>query len=212
MSDARSYKVAPAWIALWAGIGVAAVWFAYSSVVYVSTRDPQAGATLYNRQVWYYAHMVFAAPIIVIAPFQFLPAMRVQRPRLHRLLGQAFLTLSILAACLAIWLGATIEIQGSRIPLALFGMVWAAFSVAAWVCAAKRDFVNHRKFVIRSFAIGLAFVWVRLLGEMEDQLLSFIDSKEVRETTQEYLSFILPLLIVEAWLTWIPACKSALRR
>ena len=87
-----------------------------------------------------------------------------------------------------------------------------AFSGAAWVCAVKRDFANHRKFVIRSFTIGLAFIWVRILGLLDKQLFFFIDNQEARDTTQEFLSFVIPLLVVEAWLTWVPAMQSALRR
>jgi len=116
------------------------------------------------------------------------------------------------AGLFAIWLGATIQYQGSRIPLALFGLVWIGFSAAAWICARKGDFVGHRQFVIRNFAIALAFIWVRILGNLETYLFPFIQHQEVRDTSQEYLSFILPLLIVEIWLSWGPAVRNALRR
>jgi len=200
------------WLAVWALIGIAAAWFIYDSAIYVATRDPQPGATFLNRQLWYLAHMAIATPLLVIAPLQFLAGIRRSRPEIHRWLGRLFLGSSLVAGMLAIWLGATIQYQGSRIPLALFGALWMGFSGAAWLCARKRDYVNHRKFVIRSFAIGLAFIWVRVLGALEDQLFPFIDNREARETTQEYLSFVLPLLVVEAWLSWVPAVQGALRR
>ena len=200
------------WLAFWALMGVVAAWFVYDSAVYVATRDPQPGATFLNRQLWYLAHMGIATPVLLIAPLQFLASLRSARPEVHRWLGRTFLSASILAGLLAIWLGATIQYQGSRIPLAMFGALWIAFSAAAWVCARKRDFVNHRKFVIRSFAIGLAFIWVRVLGALDEQLFPFIDNQEVSDTTGEYLSFILPLLVVESWLSWVPAVQSALRR
>ena len=205
-------RIAPGWWAFWGLVGLASAWFIYDSVVYVATREPQAGATFLNRQLWYLAHMAIAMPLLVIAPLQFLAGLRKARPQVHRLLGRIFLASSILAGLMAIWLGATIQYEGSRIPLALFGAVWIGFSGAAWVCARKRDYVNHRKFVIRSFAIGLAFVWVRLIGVVDETLLGFISNQEARDTSQEYLSFLIPLLIVEAWLSWVPAVQSALRR
>lgn len=205
-------RIAPRWLAIWTLIAIPAAWFLYDSVVYVATRDPQPGATMLNRQIWYYAHMAIALPILLIAPLQFYARLRGARPDLHRMLGRTFLAASIVAGLLAIWLGATIQYQGSRIPLALFGALWVAFSAAAWVCAVKRDFVTHRKFVIRSFALGLAFIWVRILGSLEHQLFPFIDSQDVRDTTGEYLSFILPLLLVEIWLSWWPPVRAALRR
>jgi uncharacterized membrane protein len=200
------------WLTLWSLIGIAAAWFIYDSVVYVATRDPQPGATLLNRQIWYVSHMAIATPILLTAPVQFLAGFRGAKPQVHRWLGRAFLSSSVIAGALAVWLGATIQYQGSRIPLALFGLVWIGFSAAAWVCARKRDYANHRKFVIRSFAIGLAFVWVRVLGSLEDHLFPFIANPEVRDTSQEFLSFVLPLLIVELWLSWLPPVRAALRR
>lgn len=200
------------WLALWILLAIAVAWFLYDSFVYVATREPQAGATFLNRQLWYYAHMVIAVPILLIAPLQFLAGLRKARPTVHRRLGQFFLAASIIAGLLAVWLGATLDLEGSRVPLALFGVVWIGFSAAAWVCAVKRDYVNHRKFVIRSFVIGLAFVWVRVLGALDQQLFFFIANDDVRDTTGEYLSFVLPLLAAELWLSWAPAVRSALRR
>jgi hypothetical protein len=200
------------WLGIWAVIGLAAAWFLYDAIVYVASRDPQPGATFLNRQLWYLAHMAIATPILVIAPIQFIAQIRKSRPHVHRWLGRAFLSSSIIAGVLAIWLGATIQYEGSRLPLAMFGALWIFFSCAAWICARKRDFVNHRKFVIRSFAIGLAFIWVRIIGEFDKQLLFFIDNQDVKDATGEFLSFIIPLLVVEAWLSWVPALQSALRR
>lgn len=199
------------WLGVWVLIGLAAAWFIYDSIIYVASRDPQPGATFLNRQLWYLAHMAIATPILIIAPIQFIAQIRKSRPQVHRWLGQAFLTASILAGVLAIWLGATIQYQGSRVPLAMFGALWIFFSYAAWICARKRDFANHRKFVIRSFAIGLAFIWVRILGALDERLFFFIENQDVADATQEFLSFVIPLLVVEAWLSWVPAVQSALR-
>lgn len=209
---AASRRVATSWLTFWVLIGTAAAWFLYDSAIYVATREPQAGATFLNRQLWYFAHMGIAIPILLIAPLQFIAGIRQSNPGVHRTLGRTFLVCSIVAGLLAIWLGATIQYQGSRVPLAMFGALWIAFSISAWICAVKRDFANHRKFVIRSFAVGLAFIWVRILSAFDQQLFFFIDSQEARETTQEFLSFVIPLLVVEAWLSWVPAVQSALRR
>lgn len=211
-TQATRRTITPLWLIIWGVIFIASAWFIYDSAVYVATRDLQPGATFLNRQLWYFAHMGIATPLLVVAPLQFIAAIRKVRPAVHRWLGRLFLGSSIAAGLLAIWLGATIQYQGSRIPLVMFGILWVAFSGAAWVCAVKRDFANHRKLVIRSFTIGLAFIWVRILGSLDKQLFFFIDNQEARDTTQEFLSFVIPLLVVEAWLTWVPAMQSALRR
>jgi hypothetical protein len=203
--------VRAAWLAFWLLIGAAGAWFVYDSILYVAGRDPQPGSTLLNRNIWFFAHMTIAVPLLLIAPLQFLAGLRRARPKVHRVLGRAFLASSLLAGATAVWLGATIQYEGSRIPLAMFGLLWIGFSAAAWICAARRDFANHRRFVIRSFALGLAFVWVRLLGSFEAVLFPFITDTQARETTLEYLSFVLPLLVVELWLSWLPPVLAALR-
>lgn len=201
-----------AWLGFWLSVGAAAAWFVYDSILYVAGRDPQPGSTLLNRHVWFFAHMTAAIPILAIAPLQFLAGLRRARPRVHRLLGRAFLASSLLAGATSVWLGATIQYEGSRIPLAMFGLLWIGFSAAAWICAVKGDFANHRRFVVRSLAIGLAFVWVRILGSFEAVLFPFITDTQARETTLEYLSFVLPLLAVETWLSWLPPVRAALAR
>jgi len=112
---------------------------------------------------------------------------------------------------MAAWLGATLELPGSRLPLGLFACLWCLFSIASWVCARRKDFVNHRKFAIRSFAIGLAFVWARLITDASDILLAFMATDDLREASKEWLCFTTPLLVVETWLSWWPAVRGRAR-
>jgi hypothetical protein len=60
-----------------------------------------------------------------------------------------------------------------------------------------------------SYAIALAFVLVRVMGEIEESLFSFLPDKDLRGVTREWLCFVLPLLAVETWLTWLPALQAA---
>ncbi|MGL6044212.1 MAG: hypothetical protein ACRC1J_09825, partial [Sandaracinobacteroides sp.] len=76
-----------------------------------------------------------------------------------------------------------------------------------WRCARAGAFEQHRRFVIRTFAIALAFVWVRTLGVVAEDLLFFIDAEEMRDATTEWLSFVLPLLVVEFALSWLPELR-----
>lgn len=54
------------------------------------------------------------------------------------------------AAILAIYLGATIEYEGSRLSIVVTGALWLFFTLAAWRAAVARNFVAHRAFMIRS--------------------------------------------------------------
>ena len=196
---------------IWAALLGAAAYYLYKSAAYVIFTEPQPGTTWLNRRLWYFAHIVIVLPILVIAPLQFVARLRQARPAVHRWLGRLFLAASVLGGASAVYLGITIRYEGSRLPLTLFGLVWIAFSVIAWVCARRGDYASHRQFVIRSLAIAFAFVWIRLLYTFHDQIFWFVSPGDVRDTTREWLSFVAPLLVVETWLTWWPALRRALR-
>jgi hypothetical protein len=127
------------------------------------------------------------------------------------MLGQVFLGGSILAGVLASYIGATIQYEGSRLPLAIFGLIWAGFAIAAWLAARAKSYPLHRKFVIRTYAVALAFVWVRVLEAFDSYFFPFIQSQDVRDTTTEWLSFVLPLVIAETYISWWPDVRKVLR-
>lgn len=201
-------RVHPAWYLFWGLFVAACLYFMVQSVAQLPAPQMQPGSTLWNRTVWYVAHAVMALPILVIAPFQFMPGLRQNRPHLHRWLGRVFLANCMVAALLGIYLGSTIKWPGSRIPLSTLGALWFLFAAIAWQAARRRDFANHRRFAIRAFALGTTFVLVRLIGEVRDSLLTFIPLEDTREATAEWLTLILPLIVTEMWLTWGPVARK----
>lgn len=194
----------------WIPFGVAIGWFVWESVADIVAR--QAGDAPQWRLPLLLTHGLMAIVILGIAPFQFSSGFRSRYQSVHRWMGRIFLTFAIVAAALAIALGITYENPPARVPLALFGAVWAFVSLAAWACARSRDFANHRKFMFRSFAIATAFVWIRLLSMVSDTALGFIDNDDARGATREWLCFVVPLLAVELWLGWWAAFRTALSR
>ena len=201
-------RIHPAWYLFWAAFVAASLYFLSDSLVSLAEPDMQPGSTLWNRLLWYVSHAIVASPILLIAPFQFMPGLRQSRPQVHRWLGRVFLASCMIAALLGIYLGSTIQYPGSRIPLTLLGSLWFLFAAIAWQAARRRDFVTHRRFAIRAFALGGAFVWVRLINQAQGDLLGFIPSEDTQETTKEWLTLILPILVTEMWLSWGPVAKK----
>ncbi len=80
----------------------------------------------------------------------------------------------------AMYLGLTFESAGRRIPLFVFATLWLAFSMAAFVCARRRAFAAHERFVVRSYVIALAFVFVRVMGEAQESIFAFMPDPELR--------------------------------
>lgn len=211
-SARRATTVHPLWYGFWLAFLLVCLKFLFESATTDHLGEMQAGATLWNRYVWYFGHALLAAPVLLIAPLQFMPGLRQSRPVIHRWLGRVFLANCMIAGLLGVYLGATLYLPGSRVPLTLLGSTWFFFSALAWQAARRKDFANHRKFAIRAFALGAAFVWVRIISSMQDDLFAFMPSADLRETTKEWLTLILPILVTEMWLTWVPVAKKLFGR
>ncbi|MEZ5680179.1 MAG: DUF2306 domain-containing protein [Erythrobacter sp.] len=208
----RAAAIHPAWYLFWAGFLLTSIYFLLDSVGDVLDPSLQEGSTTWNRIVWYVGHAVIASPILLIAPLQFMPGLRQSRPEVHRWLGRFFLGSCIVAGLLGIFLGSTLYLPGSRIPLTLLASTWVFFAAIAWQAARRREFVNHRKFAIRAFALGGAFVWVRIINKMQGHVFSWMPTEDLQETTKEWLTLFLPILVTELWLNWGPTAKKLFAR
>jgi hypothetical protein len=183
------------------------VWFLWHELVYAVTRDRSGESAL--RTAALITHLTFATPLLLLPAFQFSRRLRMLWPVWHRRAGWLYLVSASIAAAIAIYLGFTFDSLGRRTPTIIFAALWLFFSVAALICARRRAFAAHEKFIIRSYAMALAFVFVRIMGEAEGFLFSFLPGKELRGVTREWLCFVLPLLAVEFWNSWLPAIRAA---
>jgi hypothetical protein len=194
---------------LWLGVlAVLSVYYLYRAIDYRFLHANRLGPTLFNQQLWYVSHAVLALPVVFGAPVQFLPGLRQSWPHLHRWIGRAYAIGASGAAMLAIYLGATIEYEGSRLSIVLTGALWLFFTLTAWHAAVARNFVAHRAFMIRSYTLALVLVWLRVMYDLQDYLFFYVRNEEMRDVTREWASWVVPLLVVEFWMSWLPQIKS----
>lgn len=100
--------------------------------------------------------------------------------------------------------GAIIEYEGSRLPIVMAGVLWLFFAFAALRSAVARNFVAHRAFMIRSYALALTLVWLRVMYDFQDYLFFFVQDEQMRDVTREWASWAAPLFVVEFWISWLP--------
>lgn len=192
------------WLAILAALSA---YYLYRAIDYRFLHDDRLGPSLFNKQLWYFSHALLALPVVFGAPLQFLPKLRQSAPRIHRRIGRAYVLGASGAALLAIYLGATIEYEGSRLSIVITGVLWLFFTLAAWRAAVARNYVAHRAFMIRSYTLALVLVWLRLMYDFQDYLFFYVQNEETRDATREWASWVIPLLAVEFWISWRPQMR-----
>ncbi len=188
-------------------------YYLYRAVHFRFLIPGRLGPTFFNKQLWYVTHLIAALPVVLGAPLQFVPLLRARWPAVHRWVGRAYVLGASIAALTAIYLGAIVgEYPESRLSLGLLGIVWLFFTLAAWRCAVGHAYRAHRLFMIRSYGMALVLVWLRLMDDGQDWLFFYVTDPTLRDATREWASWIVPLLVLELWLSWWPLVGGALPR
>jgi len=110
---------------------------------------------------WLFIHVAGAVTALLLGSFQFIPGLR--RIGAHRWVGRVYVL-----GCLVGGVAGLILAPGSfagPIATAGFGslaVIWIAVNLLGWRAALDRRFVEHRRWMIRSWALTLAAVTLRL--------------------------------------------------
>lgn len=145
-----------------------------------------------NGFSWPYMILVHAGGAglaLLLGPWQFLRGLRAKRPRLHRWIGRGYV-----AACAVGGIaGGLIAPYASSGPIAAAGfltlaLLWLFATFSAYRAATQRNFVAHERWTIRSFALTLAAVTLRIYLPLAAVLA-------IPPT---------PAYIAVAWLAWVP--------
>lgn len=141
-------------------------------------------------------HVAGAVTALLLGSFQFLPGLR--RSGTHRWVGRVYVL-----GCLVGGAAGLVLAPGSfagPIATAGFGslaVIWIAVNLLGWKAALDRRFVEHRRWMIRSWALTLAAVTLRLyLPTVQILDLPFLPWYRAIS----FLAWVPNLLIAEWWL------------
>jgi len=116
-----------------------------------------------DRYFWAATHFGVGALVLSIGPFQFVPGIRSKWPTLHRWTGRIYV-----AGCLTSGVAGFILASNTNAgPVAqtgfsLLAASWIFSTSTAFLKARARDFTAHRRWMIRSYALTLAAVTLRI--------------------------------------------------
>jgi len=147
---------------------------------------------------WVAAHVAGAATALLIGWLQFLPSVRRRWPAAHRWTGRLYV-LGCLEGGIA---GLVLAFGASTGPIAsagfaLLAMLWIVVTALGWRTAMERRFDEHRRWMIRSWALTLAAVTLRIYLPLS-MLLPWPMDDSYRAIA--WLCWVPNILIAEAWL------------
>lgn len=164
--------------------------------------SPGANPEFHQRLMtlpWYaYAHFLGSGTALLVGGFQFSSRLRQARPALHRWTGRVYLV-----ACLTGGLGglglASISFGGppTHVGFALLAVLWLVSGAQAWFAIRRGDVAEHRRWMVRSFAMTFAAVTLRIELGLFTGVLGW--SFEAAYVTVAWFSWV-PNLVVAEWL------------
>ena len=134
----------------------------YRYLANVGPMPPTIVANLFARP-WLPVHVAAASTALLIGSVQFSGALRSRLPHAHRILGRVYVL-----GCLVGGLSGLVLAFGSTAgPIAtagfgLLGAAWIIVNLQGWRSALLRRFPEHREWVIRSWALTLSAVTLRV--------------------------------------------------
>lgn len=152
------------------------------------------------------AHVLPAMLFMVLGPLQFVAGIRGRYPKFHRWSGRIFLGASAVVGTTGLTMALRKTIGGldEKAAIILFGTFFlVALTKGLWH-AMRREFTQHREWMIRGYAIGLAVATIRpIMG-------AFFAAAVIRGHTPEpsqffgtafWIGFTLQTVAAEAWIS-----------
>ena len=149
-------------------------------------------------------HIIFGLVALLVGPIQFFPSVRRTQPRFHRVSGRIYLVSLLLAAACAILLSINhnIIVQKRYIfGTGLLGLAgaWLLTSGMAFWAIKKRNYAQHREWMIKSYVVTCGFTTYRIFAVTLNNYLHLDYNKEM-SGIMAWACWAVPLLITEAFL------------
>lgn len=151
-------------------------------------------------------HIAVGAVALIVGPLQFFTVIRRRWPRFHRTIGWIYVGCVLIATPMIFRVSYTGSCTECIPPFYIWNALWLITTgIAVWM-AINRRFEIHRQFMIRSYVLMNGFVFTRIDEFMPFPLPEGPDVN--RPAMIIWLVWVIPLLITEFWLSWLPAIRG----
>jgi len=185
-------------LAVTAGLGVGAyfVW-KYVPQYFVFT-EASYGGYFWPRASWVLPHVALALTATVIGPLQLWARVRDRYRRFHRIAGRTYIIAVAGGAAASIGLSTSAGFTPAyRCGLFFLAIAWLATTGMAFAAVRRRNFTQHREWMIRSYVVTFSFVTFRVFRDIAvaHGLATFGEMNAV----MAWACWAVPLLITEIW-------------
>ncbi|RDI49014.1 putative membrane protein DUF2306 [Nocardia mexicana] len=157
------------------------------------------------------AHVLFGSVAMLTCCLQVWPWFRQRYPRAHRISGRVYVFGGVVpGGVLALFIGAFSPFGPvARVSNVMLALLWLTCTVIGYRRARQRRYGDHRRWMIRSFALTLSIIGNRLWGAIVTVVLIVTtpgiadDGDRLAETTAgigTWLGWTVALLAAEWWL------------
>jgi hypothetical protein len=172
-------------------------------------RPPEGFALYYPLLV---AHVLFAALAMLMCCVQVWPWFRQRYAAAHRVIGRAYVFGGVIpAGIIGLTIGAVSPYGPTlRVSNVLLATLWLTFTITGFRMARHHRFVEHRRWMIRSFALTMSVITNRLWAAIAvvvlmPQLPTTFEGNEMMMIQtiaglSGWLGWVIPLLVAEWWL------------
>jgi len=164
--------------------------FAYGFMPLGSLVHPDMKLNFEAQSVGIYTHIFTSIVALIIGPFQFSKRIRQKYKNIHRWLGRIYLSVGVFIGGISGLYMSQFAYGGSiaRFGFAMLAVCWLFTGFRAYTAICKGAIAEHRKWMLRNFALTFAAVTLRIY--LPISMLVGIE-------------FSLAYSII-AWLCWVP--------
>ncbi len=177
------------WILTLLAIGVGGYGLAFALVPGFAESSHMAHH-LAARPIAMYSHFTLGPIALIIGAFQFLPLGGTRKPIWHRHVGRFYVICCIGAGLAGVWM-AFDSVTGlvSGAGFFLLGLFWLITTSMGYVRARAGDFLSHKDWMVRSYALTYGAVTLRIQLGLAIPFMGY-----------EFLD-VYPII---AWSAWVP--------
>lgn len=155
----------------------------------------QTKQNVYHIGYWrgsFYVHVFTSIFVLIAGLTQFSTWLQKKRKRIHRIMGYVYILLVVFITGPASFMMGWHANGGlpARASFTLLSFLWMVFTACAWWYATRKRFIQHRAFMIRSYALTLSALSLRIYTVAFAWMNIHARPVEIYITT--------------AWLSWVP--------